>query len=392
MIKNNDLRVNSVLKPFIILLTIFISAFFLPQQALALPTLDQSSPAVTAALKLVRLCAESQTSIDAGAIEPLVKYVLESKPAKDAGLPQIKNAVGAYHEYDTRIDFASFLQYSFTSQVPSVITSPASLRSSVWKGLSANPQKLPTSWKPAAPDAKPLIFHGTQHDAITPDQTTGVYYDYDLKKTLILCNSGGRQVLISISKQMDVSNVGKKGFILGNDDDWNYHYTDEIGSARTGLGWVKSYIYDYFAVAVYIENMSSPATVRSGVFQWIRAGWSGINFAKTEHVISGMKRYSRNSNFILESPNLPAPKQIATTYKHLSNLSHKELVEKYAALLQARLALALSGGKIKSSEKKAAAAMSESKEQMVEALMLEYLKIALGKPSLVGKQIITGAN
>jgi hypothetical protein len=34
-----------------------------------------------------------------------------------------------------------------------------------------------------------------QHDSNTPDLTTGVYYEYDLKRTLILTNYKGRQVL-----------------------------------------------------------------------------------------------------------------------------------------------------------------------------------------------------
>ena len=390
--KTRPVKLTSPNHILLILLIVSFITFFQVQPVHALHTLDQSSPAVTSALKLVKLCADGQTSVDAATIEPLVSYILESKSIKEASLPQIQGAAGAYHEYDTKIGFANFLQYNFSSQIPAVITSPASIRYSKWTGLPSNPQKLPNHWKLQAPDAKPIIIHGTQRDGITPDQTTGVYYDYDLKKTLILLNSGGHQVMITVSKQMDVSNVGRKGFILGNDDDWNYHYTDEIGSARAGLGWVKSYIYDYFSVAVYIENSSSPASVRTGVFQWIRAGWNGMNFAQSEHVISGMKRYARNSNLILESPHLPAPKQIAATYKRLNNLSQNELVEKYTALQQARLSLALSCGKIKASEKKMETLPYAPKEQMVEALMLEYLKIALGKTSLIGKQFISSAN
>ena len=86
------------------------------------------------------------------------------------------------------------------------------------------------------------------------DLTTGVYHEYDLKRTLILLNQKGRQVLISVSKQIDESSIGKKGVILGNDSDWTYFYSNEPGTMKTGLGWAKSYIYDYFSVVVYAKR------------------------------------------------------------------------------------------------------------------------------------------
>ena len=306
--------------------------------------------------------------------------------------PKSRKATGAYYEFDTRINFSSFLQYSYSSQIPSVLTSPASLRYSLWTGAGES-QKLPGSWKLVLPDGKPVVIRGLERDGITPDLTTGVYYEYDLKRTLILLNHKGRQVLISISKQIAISDVGKKGFILGNDDDWNYYYSGETGSAKTGLGWVKSYIYDYFSVGVYVESGSSPSMVRSGVFQWIRAGWSGINFVETKHVIKGMKRYANNFKTILESPKLPAPNQIASTYQRLSALPQNDLVEKYTALQQARQSLAVQSGKIETNKTiKTDSYASTPKEQIIEELMLEYLKIALGKSSLLGGKVVLGKN
>jgi len=105
-----------------------------------------------------------------------------------------------------------------------------------------------------SPAAEPVIIHGLQHDSNTPDLTTGVYHEYDLKRTLIHLNHKGRRVLISISKQVNQSEVGKKGAILGNDDDWNYYYSGDTGSFKTGMGWIKSYVYDFFSVGVYVET------------------------------------------------------------------------------------------------------------------------------------------
>lgn len=376
-----------------ILLTFLLATLLLYQPATAQPLSESSNPVTAAALKLVAFNNDSRSALDVQSVKTLVDYVLGSKSGKEVTLPQIQNTTGAYYEYDTKIGFPDFLQYSFSGQIPLVITSPASLRYSQWSSLQGKSRKLPGRWKPLAHDGKPVIIRGTQRDGITPDQTTGVYYEYDLKRTLILLHFNEQQVLVSISKQMNISDVGKKGFILGNDDDWNYYYSGETGSAQAGLGWVKSYIYDYFSVAVYTESSSSPATVRAGIFQWIRAGWSGINFVQTEHIIKGMKRHSKNLKSILESPNLPPPEQIAATYQWLSSLPQNELVAKYTALQQARLVLAVTSGKIKSPETKKPNALAHPpKEQIIDALMLEYLKIALGKPSLINKQIVLGMN
>ncbi len=374
-------------------LIILVLIMFQLQPALAMPFPDSSHAVPAAAMRLVGFGADPKAGFDARAAATLVDYVFGSKPNKEADLPTFQKTPGAYYEFETRISFSNYLQYSYCNQIPSVLTSPSSLRYSLWTGPQGKLQKLPNSWMLVSPDGKPVIIRGSQRDGITPDLTTGVYYEYDLNRTLILFNHKGRQALISISKQINISDVGKKGFILGNDDDWNYYYSDEPGSAKAGLGWVKSYIYDYFSVSVHVETGSSPSMVRTGIFQWIRAGWSGINFVQTEHIIKGMKRYAKNSKTILESPSLPAPNQIVSAYQRLSSLPQSDLLEKYAALQQARQFLAVQSGKIETNKiKKNDVYTGIPKEQIVEELMLEYLKDVLGKPSLLGRQVVLGMN
>lgn len=372
------------------LITLIISllAIFQHQSALAVSLTDAASPVPAAALKLVGFCANPKAGLDAQAVATLVDYVLESKSTKESDLPKIKETPGAYYEFDTRINFVSFLQYSYNNQVPSALTSPSSLRYSVWTGLPGELQKIPASWKLVPPAGKPVIIYGLQHDGITPDLTTGVYYEYDLKKTLILLNYKGKHVFISISKQIDISDIGKKGVILGSDEDWNYFYSGVPGSTKAGLGWVKSYIYDFFAVGVYVE---SGPMVRSGVFQWIRAGWSGVNFVQTSHIIKGMKRNAKSSKTVLESPKLPPISQITSTYQKLTSLPKNDLVDRYTALQQARKSLAILSGKMDKNEiKKQDSYANTPKEQIVEELMLEYFKITLGKSSLLGKKVVSG--
>jgi len=375
-----------------IALVIFILTLSGHQPAMALSISESSSPIPVAAMKLIGFGADPKADLDDRAVATLVDYVLESKTAREAALPEIRKATGAYYEFDTRIGFANLLHYAYSSKIPSILTNPASLRYSLWTDIQGEP-KLPESWKFVSPDGKPIIIRGIEREGITPDLTTGVYYEYTLKRTLILLNHKGRQVFITISNQVAVSDVGKKGVVLGNDDDWNYFYSGETGSAKTGLGWIKSYIYDYFSVGVYVESGSKPTMVRSGVFQWIRAGWSGINFVETKHVIKGMKRHAKNFKTILESPKLPASNQIFSTHQRLLALSQKDLTEKYSALQQARRSLAVQSGQAeKDNTNKTATYALTPKEQIAEELMLEYLKTTLGKKSLLEKEVFSESN
>ena len=61
-----------------------------------------------------------------------------------------------------------------------------------------------------------------------------------LKKSLLLFKYRQRNVLVTVSKQMDASTVGKKGYILGEDNDWDYFYSPKTGLTIPALGWVRS--------------------------------------------------------------------------------------------------------------------------------------------------------
>jgi hypothetical protein len=370
-----------------------LMAMFQNQTALAVSLSDSSNPIPTAAMKLVQFCADPKAGLDAQAVSTLVNYVLGPKPNKEVDLPKLQECPGAYYEFDTKISLLSFMEYSYSPNIPSVLTRPSSMRYSLWTGSQGASQKIPSNWRVATTTGKPVINHWKQRDSNTPDLTTGIYYEYDLKRTLILLNHKGRQVLISISKQINQSDVGKKGVILGNDDDWNYYYSGDPGSSKAGIGWVKSYIYDFFSVGIYVESDASPTMVRSGVFQWIRAGWSGINFVQTDHIINGLKRYARSLKTILESPKLPTPNQMISTYQRLSALPNRDLIERYAVLQQSQHSLAVQTGKIGTADIKRQGSYADSpKEQIIEELMLEYLKGILGKPSLVREKVIFGVN
>jgi hypothetical protein len=280
-----------------------------------------------AAAQLVQYCNDSKAGLDEQAVATLVDFVLTSKHNREYSLPKSNESYGAYYEFDTKIGFSRFMDYSYTSLVPSAITRPSSLRYSIWSNPRSDMREMPSRWGAIPANGAPLIIRGLQRDSNTPDLTTGVYHEYELKRTLILLNHKGQQVLISVSKQISESSVGKKGVIVGNDNEWTYFYSNEPGTMKSGIGWAKSYIYDYFSVGVYTESSNSPSMVRTGVFQWLRAGWLGINLVKPAHIVTGMKRYAQNSKIVLESPRLPAPSQLTSAYQTLLNMPSESLVK-----------------------------------------------------------------
>ncbi|HAX18312.1 MAG TPA: hypothetical protein DCY00_06935 [Actinobacteria bacterium] len=370
---------------FIVLL-IFI---MLHNPTAALSSVNNEDQIKEAAIKLVEFCVEPKTGLDENAVATLINHVLSPKQNKGHSLPKSMNSTGAYYEFDTKINFPLFIEYSYHPFIPPVITRPSSLRYSIWTSNKKDYKKLPVAWKYIPPGGKPLIINGIQDESDTPDLNTGVYHEYSLKRTLVLLNYKGKQVMVSISKQISKSNVGKKGIILNNDNGWNYYYSGEPGTTRAGLGWAKSYIYDFFSVGLYVESGTSSAMVRTGIFQWLRAGWSGINFVKSNHIIEGLKRFARDCKTSLESPLLPPPDRIISVYELLSNMPEDDLLKQYTILQQEQQSAAIKINKISQSDSDEKMSFANtSKEQMIQEFMLEYLKMIFGKPTLVGKNLL----
>jgi len=376
-------KYNAILSLSAVIVAMMVILFH-PAAAFSSP--DHYDQLLDAAGKMLQFCNDPKVGLDEHAAAVLADYVAGPKQSKEHSLPDFRDGTGAYTEFDTRITFPRFMDYSYNPLIPPVITRPSSLRYSIWSAPRGETLKLPTSWKRVPPGAPPVVIHGLQQESDTPDLNTHVYHEYNLKRTLILFNHKGRQVMVSISKQIDKSNVGKKGTILGNDKDWNYYYSGEPGTMTTGLGWVKSYIYDFYSIGVYVETGTSSNMVRSGVFQWLRAGWSGLNFVKSSHIVAGLKRFSRDMKTSLESPHLPTPVQMASVYQNLASIPSDDLVGKYATLQNAQRAAAVQSGKISKSEAESKTSYAGvPKEQMLQELMLEYLKVSLGKPTMLGK-------
>src|SRR5208282_5618565 len=107
---------------------------------------DVPRPVSDAALRLVQYCSDSEAGLDERAIATLADYVLTSKNGNEYSLPESNRCSGAYYEFDTKIAFPRFMEYSYSSLVPSNITRPSSLHYSIWSNPRSDMQKMPSSW------------------------------------------------------------------------------------------------------------------------------------------------------------------------------------------------------------------------------------------------------
>ena len=188
-------------------------------------------------------------------VEGLLDFV--AAPKEEGRLYYVdgtSKATSAYHEFAFDTGLAQVLKLSYNPALPSFITSPSSVRLSFWSEFGDGRQNLPKLWDYLEDMTGPVIVTGRETVENTPDTNTGAYYRYELDRTLVMMKHKGNNILISLSKQADISDVGKRGVVLGDDTDWTYLYSDKKGLDKPGLGWVSSYMYDSFSIIVYYET------------------------------------------------------------------------------------------------------------------------------------------
>ncbi len=296
----------------------------------------------------------------------------------------IEGSASAYTEVDVNMGLKPLLQYTFNPDVPWFATTPSSLRWTSWTHTDPPWTQLPRIWELLPAGEAPQVIRGMETVENTPDLFSGAYYRYDLYRTLILFRHEGRNVLISLSRQKDRSEVGKKGYIVGKDDDWSYFYSGEPGLSVGGIGWMSSYMFDSVGIAVYAEKAPSGAAVRTANVKWVRGGWSNINVIQNGHIHKGMQRFAQTLKSILESPRLPAVKVLEESAAQVARLSDGELRNKinlYRAILLSR-AEKLDGGARKhlpDSFWDDGVWAGMTRPAMEAVLVLESLKAHLGK-------------
>ncbi len=331
-------------------------------------------------LEYVLSLSQSTADLDPEQLSDLIHFV-RSQPAKSSMvLKERRGAAGAFHAFSIQGDLGHVLDYVYNPNIPAYVTMPSSIRKQKWLTPQVNDalRNLPRKVE-SAKDIR--LLRGQDREGITPDTNTGGYYVYNQDRIVTILPGPTGPVLISASIQSDLSEVGKKGCIVGDDRDWNYLYADVTGLNKTGLGWVDSYMYYADSVIIYVAD-SLENVIYVGSFKWLNAGWAKINMVNSDHILNGIKRFALDFKAVLEAPGLPAVPLLAGKYRALKESSEESLRQMVSPYLQGLISSGASG--VRSNPFKSLLASGEylqqmNHEEMVKVLLLEYVKGCMAK-------------
>jgi hypothetical protein len=350
-----------------------------------------SSEIESALDQLIAFCASEggAQQVNLAQIDPVAIFVGQAQEMGIYTVQDRKEIRGSSIVYDIKRSLSDVIRYAYNRKIPDGAINPSSVNYSFWKEGGGSSGGLPDMWASLNTLSAPQVTRGVVRESISPDLHTGAYYAYDLRRAFVVYRQGTTRVVLSMSIQLGASEVGRKGFIVGDDQDWNYLYTPEEGINKAGLGWVKSKIYDFFSVCCYVADDARPGIVRVGAFQWIRAGWAGLNVVDTHHISNGLQRYADQFKATMESSRMPDPVALERMYTALEQTDEAVLRQKNLDVTRHVLQMARQDASL--GKKEAIKTMDDeayvermNKHQLVSALLREYVKFCLGKETTLG--------
>lgn len=334
-------------------------------------------------LEYVLSLAQSSADLEPEQLSELIKFVSSIPAESGMKLKEREGASGAFYTFKLKGDFVDVLDYVYNPDIPLYVTMPSSLRQHEWLTTQVidKLRDLPRLVESAS-DIR--LLRGRDWETITPDTNTGGYYSYDQDRVVTLLPGPKGPVLISVSSQNDISEVGKKGCIVGDDKDWNYLYSNETGLNKTGMGWVDSYMYYAHSVLIFVVDTDSNE-ISVGSFKWLNGGWATMNMVKSSHILEGIKRFASDFKAVMEAPDLPGALVLADKYRELQQTSEQDLRQMVSSYLETLTSSGASGLDSSLFEKLISSGKylkQMSHEEMIQVLLLEYVKGSIGKNSL----------
>ena len=338
---------------------------------------------------LLSMLKSKDAAVDLQKLSGLLDFAL-SKKAADLNLNPGKreNATGAYFFCDVKAPLSKVVKYAYNPKLPAYVTLPSVIRLGGWQVKPAG--AMGSLWEKIGNVKTPIVLRGVEYEEITPDLTMNAYYRYDMDRLMILLNYRGKDFFISVTRQQNPSTVGRKGMIVGADSDWNYLYSGQKGLNRAGLGWVNSYMYDAFSIAVLFEPGPAKGQTRYIAFKWLNAGWGGINMVKRDNILEGCRRFAYGFKKVLESPKLPEAERLIDMYAKIKNMSDQDLIAELQPIGRALQKLsrtdpALARSQFRDLIESGKYLGDMSREERENLLMTEFVKLAIGKTSLLEK-------
>lgn len=271
-------------------------------------------------------------------IQPMLDFVvgMQDDP-KDISPARRFDGQGICLRKEVATDLDRILRYFYNPDIPNFLLCPAVLRLSGWHEGSEFLKRSKPLWDELPGLTTPVMVRGSEFETTSPDSFAEAYYHYDLNRLIILLKHNGKNVAVSISEQMDKSDVGRKGAIL-NDTDWDYFYSGIEGLNKGGLSWMDTFMYKSASVQVFVEHDAVAPRSSVFLFKWLKAGWASMNVVKRSHIYDGSLRYARSFSKVLESSSL-TPDQVAQGMRGLSTMSKAEidsLIKEYARNFEIR--------------------------------------------------------
>ena len=343
---------------------------------------------------MLDLSQQRGTAVSQQDFGPLLDYVTKaSGDARDLVPEKRYGGNGSVLRVTMKRPLSHIIRYCYNPDIPDHLIYPSVLRLSGWQPGSDLVDKEPKPWNLLPRLDKPVALWGTEYQVNAPDSFGGGYYRCDLNRLLVLTKMGGKNVLISVSKQKDKSSVGKKAVIL-DEGEWNYFYSGINGLNKGLVGWADTYMYDSASVQVFIEDGPHQTTLM--IFKWLRAGWASMNVVMKNHINDGLTRYATAFKKIVESDSLPDADDFAARVRELSTMSDAELdckILAYALAIEniAKTSPAMNKSEFQKVVEGGKYAKIMNREERVGAILVEYLKSRLGKRPLVDFPTTPGA-
>ncbi len=296
------------------------------------PLLAKVPSEVNTALLDMLNAVSSKNTPNTMAMDTILAYSLSGGHTPETTMSSADLGTDAIFSANLALPLRDIVMYLLDVEIPKDILYPSSVRINSWRPNSPILVDYKAFLDAKYPPEQPLVTHGVEYEETTPDESSGCYYSYDLNRMLILTSYEGRTVLFSVSSMPEKSSVGFKGLIVGNDNDWQYVYSPEIGTNIPMLGWAETYLYQSASVNVFIEQEPGAKQTKMVSFKWVNAGWSGMNVVKKEHVLNGLQRFFNAFKRILESKSRPTPDELKAFYAELNALDDAALRQKLAPL------------------------------------------------------------
>jgi hypothetical protein len=279
------------------------------------------------------------------------------------------------------------LRYAFHPKIPKFLIFPNLLRLSGWHPNSDILKRSGLLADEIENLKQPLILNGREYEVTTPDPSVNTYFRYEVDRLLILSKYKEGTIFISVSKTKGPSDVGKKAVII-DDDNWNYFYSGIEGVNKRLISWAKAYLYHRASVFVYYQPQDTVARTKVLLFNWVKAGWKGINVVKYDHIYNGCLRYADRLKQLMETTYLPDANRLVQTLKLIRIMDTATIdqkIQQYALNFE-RIA--------KNHQGMSVAAFSQiianggyskllNEEERIGILQLEFFKSQIGKPYLV---------